>query len=316
MPLLETLWLEGNTVLLEGDEESDAHPGLWMPTSLAELVVDQEAAFPHELLESVLSQSPESLTRLQALDLGSVTAVPPCVGRLPCVRELCVNVDNAAASADLHLHHGHAHRLNGQSANPSNYDVTGSHARHDREFVDRDALAPLAGLTTLRELTLTVEFKLPLAHMPLMPGLTRLEVASGGWRPANVADAAPNLAHLRVSFSEFKEDLAPLAALAALTSVAFDAVVHEAVPRLDDDGRLACLPPNLHLLRGLEHLCVHGAALSATKPMTRALARCAAHTLCCDAPARRRRSARQAAPLPVFPCPIVPTRYHRCYDSL
>lgn len=288
MPRLAKLWLAGNTLFLEDDADIQVHRDLVVPASLAELIVEFDAPFADDLLDGVLSR-PEAMTCLTALDVGTVYQVPESVGRLPALRELCVNVDNVIAQA-----------------HPELVEV-------DDSGVAPAPLAALVAMTTLRELTLTTEYNQPVAALPYLPGLTRLEVSDKAWSASNVAANAPNLQHLRISFSDFVDDLAPLAALTTLTSIVFDAVVDHNVPTHDDAGRPACLPRNLHLVRSLRHLCVHGCCLSGTAVVRRALGACAATTVC-DATEFYPELPRRRSPVRSVPCPVAPTRYHRDYE--
>lgn len=247
MPQLELLRLDGGYVELSGNEAD-----MQLPSSLTELIVDALQDGPAISNVSDLLAHPRSMTRLESLCLSPVAEVPASVGLLPCLKELCVHVQNSGN--------------------------------------DGDPLAALAGLTTLRELTLTAEFKNPVPLLPYLPGLTRLEVCSKGWDASNVAASAPNLAHLRISFADFEDDVGPLAPLTSLTCIRFDA-----------DADPDTLPRNLHALRHLRHVCLHGCDDDLESAVKSA---CTTVDSVCMLPCCRKGDS----------CPLSPTRYHRCYD--
>lgn len=128
-----------------------------------------------------------------------------------------------------------------------------------------DAMMPLAGMTTLDELVLWPHMS---AHLPYLPGITRLEYMNQVPHdmPANmdinvpfnmaaIATCMPNLKHLRLLNTTPTHDMAPLAALTSLTLLQCRNVHQRSPSDL-------YLPRNLHVVRSLRHLCLPNGFMS------------------------------------------------------
>ncbi len=138
----------------------------------------------------------------------------------------------------------------------------------------RNCLAPLARLTTLRTLGLSTRTRhfapappFPCHVLPYLPGVTTLHMMQEH-AMSDVAQSMPNRQHLHVAHSTMTESYEPLSRLTSLTSLL-----------LDDCEEVERLPPNLDMVRSLRHLCVH-ARLSGTSTMRRQLGGCSAQTVC------------------------------------
>lgn len=286
VPALRVLRAEGSTLFMDSDPDDEERVcyDVGVPPSLQELYL-HEATYSQTLVECLLGAADNGNDHCPAAAADNlhvlsayVTVVPSCVGRLPALRELKLIIDDTLADTLADDGGHHAHRV--------------------------DALATL---TTLRELTYENTVWEDHTTLPYLPGVTRLE-AQGNHSMVDAAYSLPNLKHLRVSFSEPTMSCEPLSRLTALTSLVLDAC------EKPNDGCAACdrdgLPPNLHLVRSLQHLCMH-AFVKGSTTTRRALGACSIKTVCnCTVFVPE-------VPRPTFSvidCPVPRTRFHEEYQ--
>lgn len=283
MPALKMLFIEGGTLFLEDfdvinqdgelEEEEGVCAFVGACPSLRELYVENMTTYNQAVIECLLADA-DGNCNVPNLRTLDAGALNPVP---PCVGQL-------SALRELRL----------------------SFDDYSAPF-GPGAMDPLTSLAALRELTYYTERYYPgNAHdatsLPFLPGVTRLECSN--MRPmVDVAYSLPNLKHLRVSHCEPATiSLEPLSRLTALTSLMFDG--------FDEIGPV--LPPNLHLVRSLRHLCMHG-DFKGGPTVRRALGACSIETVCCkmifQPPLHR-------PTFSVIDCPIPITRVHESFADI